>query len=296
MARVEGGCDARSRRANAVTIDAHQHFWSLARGDYDWLTAAPGALRRDFLPGDLQPEHDAAGVVGSVLVQAAPTLAETRFLLGIAARLSCVLAVVGWIDVRSADAVRQLRVFARDPNFRGIRPMLQEFADIAWLLDDAVQPVMRALIEHDLSFDALIRADQMTTIATLAAAYPELRIIVDHGAKPPVASGRIADWAAALARLAEQSGVSCKMSGLISEAAPGAPIDIVAPYAEAIMASFGANRVMWGSDWPMLVTHTTMTAWHDWCRALVTPYGAAAVRDVFGQTAARVYRLAEVKE
>ena len=276
-------------------IDAHQHFWSLARGDYDWLTDVPDALRRDFLPGDLQPQHNAAGVVGSVLVQAAPTLAETRFLLGLAARLSCVRAVVGWIDVGSAAAVRQLRTFAADPNFRGIRPMLQEFADIAWLLDEAVQPVMRALIEHDLSFDALIRADQMATITALAAAYPELRIIVDHGAKPPVASGKIADWAAALARLAEPPGVSCKLSGLISEAALGAPIDVVAPYAEAIMASFGANRVMWGSDWPVLVTHTTMTAWHDWCRAFVTPYGAAAVRDVFGQTAARVYRLTEVK-
>lgn len=296
MASLEGGCDARGRCANAVTIDAHQHFWSLARGDYDWLTDAPGALHRDFLPGELQPQHDAAGIVGSVLVQAAPTVAETRFLLGLAARLPGVRGVVGWIDVRSSAAMHQLRVFAADPNFRGIRPMLQEFTDIAWLLDDVVQPVMRALIEHDLSFDALIRADQMATITTLAATYPELQIIVDHGAKPPVASGKIVDWAEALARLAEQPGVSCKLSGLISEAAPGAPIDVVAPYAGAIMASFGANRVMWGSDWPMLVTHTTMTAWHDWCRAFVTPYGAAAVRDVFGQTAARVYRLVEVRE
>jgi L-fuconolactonase len=276
-----------------VTIDAHHHFWSVARGDYDWLADAPAALRRNFLPGDVRAQHDALGITGSVLVQAAPTLAETRYLLALAAAVPTVCGVVGWIDMQSGDALRQLRDFAADPLFRGIRPMLQDLADLDWLASEALQPLMAALIDRDLSFDALVRADQFDTVAALATAYPELRIILDHGGKPPIASGAPSAWRAALARLATCPNVTCKLSGLITEAAVGTTLDDLAPYAEAMLALFGTNRVMWGSDWPMLTPRTSVRDWHDWCHALVMPHGVAAVRDVFAGTAIRVYRLGE---
>lgn len=274
-----------------MTIDAHQHYWSLARGDHGWLAGGPLALQRDFQPADLQAQYAAAGITGSVLVQSAPTLAETHHLLALAAQAPGIRAVVGWIDLGAADAVSQLHAFAADPHFRGIRPMLQDCEDIAWLLGDAVRPVIDKLVARDLSFDALIRADQLDTITALAQACPALRIVVDHGAKPPIASGAIDRWASALGRLAEQPRVACKLSGLISEAPPGAPLDAVAPYAEVIVQLFGANRVMWGSDWPMLVTQTSVAEWHDWCRAFVAPYGTAAIEDVFTRTSTRVYRI-----
>ena len=279
-----------------MTIDAHQHYWSRARGDHGWLTDAPLALQRDFQPADLQPQYAAAGIGGSVLVQSAPTLAETHHLLGLAAQVPSIRAVVGWIDVRASDAIAQLHAFAANPHFRGIRPMLQDNDDIAWLLGDAVRPVFDAMIALDLAFDALIRADQIDTVTALAQGCPGLRIVVDHGAKPPIASGAIDSWAAALGRLAGQPQVVCKLSGLICEASPGAPLNAVAPYAEVILQMFGANRVLWGSDWPMLVTQTSVVEWHDWCRAFVAPYGAAAVEDVFTRTATRVYRIATEAE
>lgn len=272
-----------------MILDAHHHVWSLARGDYGWLTPEMSAFYRDF---DLADYAAAAPFVdASILVQAAPTDAETDFLLSLAGGSDRVAGVVGWVDLASPAAPKRLARLAARPRFLGVRPMLQDLEDPDWIARDDLTPALRALTEMDLSFDALVRAVHLPGLARMAARNPRLRIIIDHGAKPDIASGRLEGWAAALAPLAAMPQVFCKVSGLPSEAGPVWRPEDYSPWIQRLIALFGPQRLMWGSDWPVLTPVTDPASWRGVVHAQIAPLGAAALAAVFGETARRVYRL-----
>ncbi|WP_144112910.1 amidohydrolase family protein [Paraburkholderia sp. BCC1886] len=277
------------------TIDAHQHYWDPARGDYDWLTPELTALYRPRGPADLAPLRERAGIARTVVVQAAPTLEETRYLLDMARDEPSIAGVVGWVPLLLPTAPALIDALAREPKFKGVRPMLQDLPDDAWIANPDLAPAIDALIAHDLAFDALIFTRHVDAIETFAARFPALRIVIDHGAKPPIRSGSGGAgwqaWADGITRLAALPRVYCKLSGLATEAAPGWTDATLQPYADHLLQSFGPARLMWGSDWPVLDLNGDYQQWHATAHRLLASLTEAGRNAVFGGNAASFYRL-----
>ncbi len=269
-------------------LDAHFHIWQLARGDYGWLTTAQGSIYRDVSLDDWRQARACSGVTAGILVQAAPTEAETRFLLDQARAAPDVAGVVGWVDMRAGDAADRIRSLARDPKLRGLRPMLQDLPDPDWILHNDLQPAFEAMLACGLTFDALVKPLHLSRVLVLAARYPALRIVVDHGAKPDIAGRQWGGWATGIAELARMPQVFCKLSGLWNEAAPGSDAKGLGQYIRHLVACFGPDRIMWGSDWPVLELAGSYCAWHAAACELV-PH--VKYPQVFVQVARHAYRL-----
>ncbi|WP_423605147.1 amidohydrolase family protein [Sphingomonas sp. MS122] len=273
-----------------MRIDAHQHYWRIGRNGHEWPTPDLSAIHRDFLPADLAPELAPLGIARTIAVQSQPADADTDWLLDLAANEPSVAAVVGWCDVRARDAPARIAALAARPKLRGLRPMLQDLPP-GWILDPAAAPALAAMAEAGLAFDALIRPVHLPDIAALADTWPSLVIIVDHGAKPPIAAGRLEPWATQIRDLATRANVSCKLSGLTTEAAAGWTPDDLAPYVRHLLACFGADRLIWGSDWPVLRLAGDYAQWFEIAGQLL-PGIVQQDRDaIFGGNAARLYRL-----
>jgi L-fuconolactonase len=272
-------------------IDSHQHVWRLSRGDYGWLTPDLGPLYRDVEPAELAPLLARHGISGTVLVQAAETEAETRFLLELAESTPFVRAVVGWTDLEDPDAPCRIATLAQHPRLKGLRPMLQDLDDDGFILRDAVQPALAAMQHHGLRLDALVRPRHLPAIARLRAGHPGLSIVIDHAAKPDIAGGDFAGWRADLAKVAADGLTCCKLSGLITEAGPGWSVERLRPVADTVLDLFGPERVMWGSDWPVLTLAASYDAWVSATDLLLASLDAASRDAILGGTAARFYGL-----
>ncbi|WP_282028245.1 amidohydrolase family protein [Paracoccus marcusii] len=273
-----------------MIIDAHQHFWRIARGDYGWMTDQVAPIRRDILPTDLEPLARAAGVTGTVLVQAAPTLDETQFLLGLADRSPLIRGVVGWIDL-TGDVAAQLSRIAH-PALRGIRPMLQDIDDTRWILQDGVIDALRQVAGAGLRLDALITPRHLLVVEELAGRVPSLPIVIDHCAKP-VFDGTDPgpDWRRGIDALATHPQVFCKLSGLANEFGAGWSANTLRPVFDHVVQAFGPERLMWGSDWPVLELAGTYADWLQVAQTLCADLSDADRAQVFGQTAIRFYDL-----
>ncbi len=273
-------------------IDAHQHFWRLARGDYGWLTPSLTPIYRDFLLPDLRPLAAAAGVTGTVLVQAAPTEAETRFMLETAqASRGLVRGVVGWIDCAARDAPDRLAALAADRLLKGVRPMLHEIADPAWILRPEIAPALRAIAALGLRFDALVKPPQLAHLPALIERHPELPIIVDHGAKPEIAAQGWQPWADDIARVAAFPHVRCKLSGLVTEDRPQWSVDRLRRYVDHLIACFGPDRLVWGSDWPVVTLRAGYAEWVAAADALLAGLTPAERAKIFAGNAIAFYGL-----
>lgn len=277
---------------NAATVDAHHHVWALARGDYGWLTPAAGPIYRDFSLGDYAraaPTH-----IGlSVLVQAAPTAAETRYLLDIAhASGGRVGGVVGWADLEADDAASALRELARDPLLKSVRPMLQDLDDVEWICRPRVLQALGVLPALGLRLDALVRPVHLPALLRALDALPDLAVVVDHIAKPNIAAGEWEPWASDMRALASNPRVHCKLSGMATEAGPHWGVEALTPYVDHVLGEFGAGRVMWGSDWPVVETNGGFGRWWQATQALLAPLEDSDREAILGGNARRFYRLA----
>lgn len=271
-------------------IDAHCHFWQMSRGDYGWLDAATrpvAALRRDFMP---------AGYPGDgrmIVVQAAPTLAETDFLLDLAAKDARIAGVVGWVDLADPDAPRAIAGRAQNPLLRGVRPMLQDIQATDWLLTGPRPDALKALGEHGLCFDALVTTRHLPVLARFAAGNADLPIIIDHAAKPQ--PGDRAEWTAGMQALASGPRIYCKLSGLFTELSPeelADPARALQPVVARLLEWFGPKRLVWGSDWPVVTVAATFDEWLSLTDALLGGLSAADRAAVMGGNAARFYGVA----
>jgi L-fuconolactonase len=277
-----------------VKIDAHHHFWAPERGDYAWMPPDDPVLSRRYVPADLSPLLAENGIDATVLVQAAPSVEETEYLLGLADATDWVAGVVGWIDFEDRTHLRHLERFSRHPKFVGVRPMIQDIPDVDWMLREDIQWAYRAVIELDLTFDALGFPRHLENFHRLLAAHPDMRVVIDHCLKPQVADypEGFAEWRDGMRRLADTSA-ACKLSGLVTEAAEGWSADDLRPYVDVVVGAFGADRVLWGSDWPVCRLRAEYTDWFATADELTRTLTDDERADIFGGTAARVYRLSQ---
>jgi L-fuconolactonase len=281
-------------------IDAHQHFWRPARGDYAWLQAEVPELTpllRDFLPDDLLPLLQAGGIAQTVLVQAAESVAETEFLLDLATRHDFIAGVVGWVDLARSDAAATIERLAQHTKFKGVRPMLQDLPQADWIARAPHPDAVRALVRLGLRFDALVKPEHLPALLQFVRAWPDLPVVIDHAAKPRLAQGWQGEWAMDWRRhmsdLASLPRVSCKFSGLVTELPPAecASTEALQPVWDALLRWFGPERLLWGSDWPVLTLATSHARWLAASERLIGALTPAEQELVWHGTARRVYGL-----
>lgn len=274
-------------------IDSHQHFWSIAHDDYGWLTPALGALYRDFGPDDLYPHLVESSIDRTIVVQAAPSVDETLRLLHMATREQRIAGVVGWVPLDDPSVFGVLATLCKHPKFVGVRPMLQDIEDVNWINQEGVQTTLGILTKLELAFDALVRPEHLRSLLRTVDDNPNLRIVIDHGAKPNIAENQFEPWATHIAVLAESENVYCKLSGLPSEAGDKCNEQGIKPFAQHLLRCFGASRLMWGSDWPVLESVGTYRAWYAISRRVLGGASDAEYDQIYGETANEFYRLAK---
>lgn len=274
-----------------MLVDAHHHVWWLDRGDYGWLTPE-SPLFRDYGLDDLRPKL--GNIAATILVQAAPTEAETLFLLDVAhSSGGLVRGVVGWTDFTAPDAPARIAALARDPLLKGLRPMLQDMEDLEWILSPAVQPALAAMTQAKLRLDLLIRPRHLNQIFRLAEARPDLPVVIDHGAKPAIRIGLFQPWGGQMRHLARTTNWCCKLSGLVTEANHRQwDLDDLRPYVDHLLACFGPRRLLWGSDWPVVNLAGGYAAWREATQVLLGGLSAEDRAAVLGGNAMRFYGLA----
>ncbi len=274
-----------------MRIDAHQHFWRLADRDGAWPPPSLAPIYRDFYPEDLGSLLHQNGVATTVLVQSMPNEADTHFMLDLSDRYSFIGAVVGWTDLKAAEAPQRIAALAAHPKLRGLRPMLQDLDDDRWIDDPALDPAAAAMQRHGLSFDALVLPRQLPALLAFARRHPQLPVVIDHLAKPAMQGAPDARWLQDMAQLAALPQVHCKLSGMVTEAGPGWTVEQLRPYADAILRLFGPGRVLWGSDWPVLTLAASYGGWVAASDALLAGLDEAQRQAVFALNAQRFYRI-----
>lgn len=270
-----------------MKLDAHQHFWRYDATQYPWIPAG-SSLHRNWLPADLAAIQQPLGFDGSVAIQARQTLAESDWLLGLADADSRVKAVVGWVDLRSENVGADLERLARHPKFAGVRHVVQEEADERFMVRPDFLRGIALLQSFGLTYDILIFPKQLPAAIELAAKFPEQPFVLDHIAKPHIKGREMSPWREQIRELAASPNVSCKVSGMVTEAEhQGWKEDDFRPYLDVIFDAFGTSRIMWGSDWPVCL----FAASYEQSLRLVEGYiGAwAHYAAVFGGNCARFY-------
>ncbi len=270
-------------------IDSHVHCWQLSRGDYAWLTPDLKTLYRDFMPNDIEAQISACHIDEVILVQAAPTLAETHFLLSLAEQHPFIIGVVGWVDLQSTAASSQINQFATHPKFLGIRPMIQDIPELDWMLRPELAAGLETLQKINLTFDALIKPPHLPYFIQFLDRYPNLKIVIDHAAKPNIKENQFQPWADFIKKIAEHPRVYCKLSGLLTECAEDQTWQDVLPYVDHLFLTFGEKRILWGSDFPVINLASQYSLWHQLCFSYLEKKSSAALPWVFGRAAREFY-------
>jgi L-fuconolactonase len=276
-----------------MTIDAHHHLWRYRASEYEWIGDDMGALRRDFLPADFAAELDAAGVTGSVAVQARQTLAETDALLEFARAFPFILGVVGWAPLADSGAAigEVLDRWAGQRRLRGLRHVLQAEPN-AYFDHAGFNQALREVAARGLSYDLLIHARQLPKAIAWVDRHPSLTIILDHLAKPLAQGAPPAEWRCRLRELAQREHVFCKFSGLVTEVPGWNWTEAqLRPYFEVAIEAFGPKRLMFGSDWPVCLLGSSYGRWHSFTAACAAPLSDAEREAILGATCASAYGL-----
>ena len=233
-------------------IDSHQHFWRYRPAEYPWMGERHLPIKRDILPPDMQPLLAAAGIDGTVAVQARQNLRECEFLLALADEYDFVRGVVGWVDLRAEDVEAQLDRFAAHPRFVGLRHIVHDEADDRFMLGGGFLRGLAALQQYDLRYDLLLFPQHIPIAIDVARQFPQQQFVLDHIAKPFIKDGVLQPWEDDIRALAALDNVWCKVSGMVTEAAwhEWTNADFV-PYLDVVFDCFGVKRLMFGSDWPV---------------------------------------------
>ena len=274
-----------------MRIDAHQHFWKYQPTEFDWIGEGMEAIRRDFLPADLQREISAAGIDGVVSMQARQSLDETRWLLELAAMNDFIKGVVGWLPLASPQVRRDMEIFAANPKLKGIRHVLQDEGDESWLHNPNFNAGIDELKEFGLVYDLLIFERQLPAAIKFVDRHSSQIFVLDHLGKPRVKDGLLEPWNRNIRELAKRENVCCKISGLVTEADWSAWTEVqLQPYVETVLEAFGSSRVMFGSDWPVCRVACDYSRWVDAVERLTGKLSLAERTQILGGTASEVYR------
>ena len=274
-----------------MKLDSHQHFWKYSPQQHNWIDDSMVSLKRDFLPNDLEPHLIENKIEACVVVQADQSEKETEFLLELATQYEFIKGVVGWVDLRAKNVEERLQFYSQNQYFKGVRHIVQsEKQD--FLLDPAFQNGIGKLGNLNLTYDLLIYPHQIEAAIKLVSQFPNQKFVLDHLAKPNIKNGKIDPWKNQIQRLAQFSNVSCKISGMVTEAdhVQWKPSDFI-PYLDIVFDAFGENRILFGSDWPVCL----LAASYQEVYQLITDYTAnfsLEQRDkLFGANAERFYNI-----
>ncbi|MEJ2008709.1 MAG: amidohydrolase family protein [Acidobacteriota bacterium] len=276
-----------------MRIDSHQHFWKISRGDYSWMKPEMKVLHRDYLPGDLKPSLESYKIDKTILVSAAPTLAETDFLLDLAKKHDFIAGVVGWLDLESKDFPSLIELYSRQHKFAGLRPMLESLPDNDWILRPPVMDSLRIIAQLDLPFDFLVYTRHLPHVAKVLEEVPGLRAVIDHIAKPEIKAQKLEPWKSLIRDVAQHKNLYCKLSGMVTEADHDSwNPEQLRPYIEHVVECFGPERVMFGSDWPVCLLAGSYDQVVGVLETVLNPVvDAASLQAVYGDNAARFYKL-----
>ncbi len=275
-----------------MQVDAHQHFWIYNDTEFSWLDDSMAALRRNFLPEDLEAHLTANGFRGSVVVQTRQTPEETRWLLEIADAHPSILGVVGWADLTSADIRAQLKMLTRNPKLVGLRHIVQSEPDDHFLLRPDFLRGIAALEEFGLAFDILIYARHLPVAIEFVKKFPRHRFVLDHMAKPLIKDKKLDAWADGIRHLAGFPNVFCKLSGLVTEADwKRWTEDDITPYLDIAFEAFGPERLMIGSDWPVCLVAASYNRAVGLVKDYVLRRTPERTADILGGNAQRFWRL-----
>ncbi len=274
-----------------MIIDSHHHLWDPSRGDYGWMPKDDPILSRTYDVQEAEEIFAANGVAYSVIVQAAPTVAESDYMLSLADRSRIIAGVVGWVDFEDPSHRSELERLATHPKFRSVRPMVQDISDDDWVLRSDIRWAFDALHDLDLAFDALGFPRHINRFREIFQRYPDLRVVIDHCLKPEVARGTFDDWAQDIETLARETNACCKLSGLVTEAGDDHGEDVLRPYVDHVISVFGAERIMWGSDWPVCRLKMEYENWLSLARKLTSNLSASQQEAIFKDTCRTFYRL-----
>ncbi len=277
-------------------IDSHQHFWTIKKGFYTWLTPDLGEIYKDFVPDDLEPLLKEAGVDQTIIVQAADSIEETDYLLSLAEKYHFLSGVVGWIDMEDPSQLGALENLSKRKEFKGIRPLIQDIPDTNWMLQKNLAWAFEALEKLNLTFDALVKPPHLDNLLILVERYPHLSIVIDHAAKPCIKNGVDGEggfnqWAPKMGALAKKKNVYCKISGLLTEAQLGATLEDLEPYLDHLFRIFGADRLLWGSDWPVVNLAGNYSMWWEMSQKYFEKLVPDELEAVLGRTASNFYNV-----
>lgn len=280
-----------------MRIDAHQHYWKIQRNDYGWITPEIPVLYRDFLPSDLKPHLRKHQMDGTVAVQAAPTLAETEYLLDLAARDATILGVIGWLDLTDPDCLNIHEAFSKNPKYKGFRIMIQEMPDPNAILEPQFVETLSWFAQADVPIDLLVTATQLAPLVKLMELVPNMRGVIDHAAKPRIASGELEPWRSQVAALSVHPRLRCKLSGMVTEAGVGWKPGYFTAYVRTVCEWFGPERVMFGSDWPVCLLAASYDQVMDvLLQALPEAWTEVERKRLFGLNAKEFYKLSRTRE
>jgi L-fuconolactonase len=278
-----------------LVVDAHHHFWDPTRASYPWMTEALAPIRRPFGPDDLRPLLAANGVDRTILVQTRSSLDETREFLATAAQHDFIAGVVGWVDLTAPDVAEQLAALGAGPGgakLVGVRHQVHDEADPEWLGRTDVRRGIAAIGQAGLAYDILVRTRELPAALAAVRELEGTRFVIDHLAKPPIASGAIDEWAQRLKPLAEYPNVFCKLSGMVTEAdwKRWTARDL-APYVSRVLDWFGPERCVFGSDWPVCLLAASYAQVIDACGLAIGDVASGERERIFGGNAVELYRL-----
>jgi L-fuconolactonase len=273
-----------------MRLDAHQHFWRYVPEHYPWISEALRRLKRDYLPADLQPELSALEFDGTIAVQARQSVSDTEFLLALAREHDFVRGVVGWVDLCSTRCADELERYANDPKLVGVRHIVHDEPDDDFMLRADFRAGLRRLQEHGLTYDLLLFPRHLSRAIQLVDEFPRQPFVLDHIAKPLIRQGHRQPWQRDVTRLAERPNVTCKLSGLVTEAdwERWQPSDI-RPYLDVVMDAFGPSRLMIGSDWPVCTVAADYARTMGVVISYLEGFSTSEQEAVLGGNAASVY-------
>lgn len=275
-----------------MKLDAHQHFWEYNIAEYGWIGEEMKAIRQSFLPHDLEPILTQSGMDGCIAVQARQSLTETEWLLQLADQYEFIKGVVGWVDLCSDDVRNQLELLASNPVLKGVRHVIQDEPDLQYVLREDFQRGISLLKEYDLAYDLLVSKEQLPYAVDLVKAFPEQRFVLDHLAKPDIKSGILSPWREALQSLAAQPNTYCKLSGIVTEAdwASWTPSDFTS-YLNIAIEAFGAERLMFGSDWPVSNLAASYSEVYGLIKTHIQSLSESEQQMILGGTCAAFYQI-----
>ena len=275
-----------------MIIDSHQHFWQLGRFDYPWMNSSLGVLYRDYLPDQLEPILGQNGVGKTVVVQASNSVEESRWLLNLADEHPFIAGLVGWVDLGSDDVDRQLDELVPHPKFKGVRHLVESEPADDWLIQPQVLRGLKRLSTYGVSYDLLVHTRHLKYIQKVVDACPDLKLVIDHMAKPPIANGEIETWRQELRQVAANEQIYCKLSGLVTEAnwTSWTKSDL-RPYVDCALELFGSSRLLFGSDHPVCLLAASYEQVLASFRELLNELGDDEEQKIFGSNAAEFYGL-----